>query len=191
MALPQVLCSFQILMKIGKDTTLKLSTNALARKTRSSLWRSLSHGPMKNRNSSCSRGFISRFHGWRSYRDEMHVDDALPYIIDGDHHPGQSSAGTDFLPRLTHGNVMALRRDLALSLATTREHYKSLGFEIPSKLGDIFDHINAPPTTWKKCAGNGMHLMAIASWMSHIMACCVRHDPHIIPPAIKEEDEED
>ena len=42
-------------------------------------------------------GFLSRFQAWKSYRDETHGDDILPFIFDGDHHPGQSAAGTDFL----------------------------------------------------------------------------------------------
>ena len=121
----------------------------------------------------------------------MHGDEALPYIFDGYHHPGQSAAGTDFPPLLTHGHVMALNHDDSWLLATPREHYKSLGFKFPNQLEDIFEKIKAPPSAWKKCAGNGMHFMAMASWMSYIMANCVKHDPNKIPPTIGNSTEND
>lgn len=136
-------------------------------------------------------GFNSRFQEWKRYRDEMHGDSDLPYIFDGDHHPGQSAAGTDFPPLLTHGHVMALHHDDSWQLATPQEHFKSLGFKFPNELGNIFKKINAPPSTWKKCAGNGMHLMAMTSWMTYILANCVRHDPNEIPATIGNSGEHD
>ena len=136
-------------------------------------------------------GFLSRFQAWKSYRDETHGDDILPFIFDGDHHPGQSAAGTDFPPLLTHGHVIALNRDDSWALATPQEHYKSLGFKFPCALGQVFDLIDAPASTRKKCAGNGMHLMSMACWMAYICANCVRYDPNMIPGVIADKKEQD
>ena len=102
-------------------------------------------------------GFNARFQSWKELRNEIHGDGDLPFIFDGDHHPGQSSSGTDFPPLLTHGHIIRLNNDDTWQLATPQEHYKSLGYKFPNKLGDIFKNINALPSTWKKCAGNGMH----------------------------------
>ena len=94
-------------------------------------------------------GFNARFQSWKDLRNETHGDGDLPFIFDGDHHPGQSSSGTDFPPLLTHGHIIRLNNDDTWQLATPQEHYKSLGYKFPNKLGDIFKKINALPSTWK------------------------------------------
>ena len=136
-------------------------------------------------------GFNARFLAWKELRNETHGDGSRSYIFDGDHHPGQSSSGTDFPPLLTHGHIIRLNNDDSWQLATPQEHYKSLGYKFPNKLGDTFKKIKALPTTWKKCAGNGMHLMAMAAFMSYIMANTTKHDPNAMPPTMSSRGEND
>ena len=92
---------------------------------------------------------------------------------------------------LTHGHVIALKRDDSWAMATPQEHYTSLGFKFQCTRGQIFDLIDAPASTRKKCAGNGMHLMSMACWMAYICANCVRYDPNMIPAVIADKKEQD
>jgi hypothetical protein len=109
-------------------------------------------------------GFNARFQSWKELRNETHGDGDLPFIFDGDHHPGQSSSGTDVPPLLTRGHIIRLNNDDTWQIATPQEHYKPLGYKFPNKLGDIFKNINAVPTMEKVCrqwhafdSGGGFH----------------------------------